>query len=668
VAQAALVLSAVLAALLWPLHAATEVLPSLPEAARRALLAVAAAGLVAVDAWLCGEFLLWLLAWQDESWQERSLFRLALGFGALSYLSLALAVAGWYRPPVVATLLALVAIGGIAKMGSRTALGSAGPPMRSGALTPGAEAGRVIWTTICAVAVAIALVSALAPEVEYDALWYHLWLPKVWLQHGHPVDIPTEYISLYPLTWELIFGAGLAVAGPIAAKLLHFACLPLASLAVWQFMRRFFATGPRWLACAIVLTVPMVLWEATTAYVDLALAVYVTLGLYALLAFLDTRERSWFAVAAICLGLGAAVKHLGLIVVAAAASALLLDAMRRRAVRPRHLVAPIALAAIALLVAAPWYLRAWLASGNPFFPEMYKLFGAWPATRWDAVSERGLDSFKAHFGMPRTPVNLLLLPWNVTVHGALFGGCVGPVFLLALPALVWVRARTRASAWLAWVVLGYLAVWASPVSSFQLRFLVPILPALAMLTACALGRLIGAVRSARGQRVTVAAVAALLALNLPPFIPLHEGDRAGWTGWMTHVIREVPLGVVVGRQAEDVYLRRNVPSYGAWRYAASQLPAGARVLEFGGGDNLYATRDRVSMDAPIARDVWSRREAGMNRAAQALAHLGITHVLFDRRVMPQLEAQGVQVASADFRSRVLSMEYEDEGAMLYRVR
>ncbi|NIV28439.1 MAG: hypothetical protein GWN58_02655, partial [Anaerolineae bacterium] len=53
------------------------------------------------------------------------------------------------------------------------------------------------------------------------------------------MDPIAEYISLYPMTWELIFGAGLALGGPTAAKLLHFACLPLVGLLTYQMIRRF---------------------------------------------------------------------------------------------------------------------------------------------------------------------------------------------------------------------------------------------------------------------------------------------------------------------------------------------------------------------------------------------------------------------------------------------
>ena len=77
-----------------------------------------------------------------------------------------------------------------------------------------------------------AFVAALAPEIEHDALWYHLWLPQQWLGTGRPVDIIHEYVSLYPLSWELLYGAAMTIGGPVAARLLHFACLPLLAAAL----------------------------------------------------------------------------------------------------------------------------------------------------------------------------------------------------------------------------------------------------------------------------------------------------------------------------------------------------------------------------------------------------------------------------------------------------
>ena len=92
----------------------------------------------------------------------------------------------------------------------------------------------------------------MAPEKEWDALWYHLWLPKLWLEAGGPVDVVTEYVSLYPLTWELLYGAAMSLGGPVSAKLLHFICLPLTGLLVYQIIQRFFPPGISLVRCSFI--------------------------------------------------------------------------------------------------------------------------------------------------------------------------------------------------------------------------------------------------------------------------------------------------------------------------------------------------------------------------------------------------------------------------------
>jgi hypothetical protein len=140
-------------------------------------------------------------------------------------------------------------------------------------------------------------------------------------------------------------------------------------------------------------------------------------------------------------------------------------------------------AAVALILPSGWYARAYAASCNPVFPDLYGVFGAHPPERWSPATERGLQGFKDRFGRERTVRHLLLLPWDGTVNGARYGGTIGPLFLILVPAAV-IGPRARRTAWaVAAGCAAYVAVWASPISSFQMRFLVPIVPILAVLGA-----------------------------------------------------------------------------------------------------------------------------------------------------------------------------------------
>ena len=653
---------------LWPRLAATlgrvsiPALPWIGDATARIVVAVVGATLVATATLSAGMILLRAIKSPFTSVTEHLLFAGVSGVAVISYGSLVLAVFGIYRPDTVALL-----VGGALAAGVPSAM-KIGRHMGSLPIYSGVSRRSAPWFALIVVALGYGVVAAVAPEKEYDALWYHLYLPRVWLEAGHPVDLVEEFTSLYPLTWELMFGAAMTLGGVVGAKLLHFACLPLLGLLVWLAARRFFPRVSAAAAVAFVVTTPTVLWEASTAYVDLALAVHAAAASYALARYAEKRERSWAAIAALQFGLAAATKHLGVVLTGVALLVFALQAApgwRSVRVASTHaFVIGLAAAAVPL----PWYVRSWLASGNPVFPELFGIFGAYPAARWDALTEQGLAHFKAHFGMGRSLVALVALPWNITVHGAHFGGSLGPLFLVLIPGLVFAPRLRRPAAWLAIGVAGYIAVWASPISSYQLRFLVPIVPALALLAASSLRALnLAAEQSLRhGAKAFAMIVMIIGIMNLPPFTPLHEADREGWNGWLTHVLRDSPVRVVVGREAEDVYLAREVPSFDAWRWINAHLASDARVLTTTGGDQLYAHRSRIPYDAAIARPaVWVGAQE-LDGAADTLRRLGITHVLFDRRELSRLREDSLVLASPAFQ-QACTFEYADPRFCLCRV-
>jgi hypothetical protein len=449
----------------------------------------------------------------------------------------------------------------------------------------------------------------------------------------------------------------MVLGGPVGAKLLHFVCLPLLALTTWRLARVICPAASAPLAVALLTTAPVVMWEATTAYNDLALAWYIALGVYALARFeiLD-RRPAWLVLAAVMLGIAAAIKHLALVSVALAGVWILATEVRRRSAYLPAARSALVFGVLAIAIPLPWYARAYAASGNPVFPDLYPVFGAEPETRWSDGTELALREFKERFGPTRTPANLLRLPWDMTVHAARFGGTIGPIFLLLVPLSLLAGRRAR----LLLLACGaYLAVWASPISSFQMRFVIPMLPVLAVAVAA-------------GARVipwSGAVVVPLLLLNLPPFIEWHEADRRGWEGWLTHVVRRLPIRVVVGSESTNQYLARSVPSYSAWRYIDAKLPHDVRVLTFSGGDHLYGTRDRLWANATAAYPLTWGLLAGQEAVARSrLEAGGVSHVLFDRRQLEEGAIGHLAIATERMRACCLERVYEDGRFELYRVR
>ena len=647
----------------------TPLLPYAGEALSRALIAMLGFALIFIAAQTLGAGICALIPCQFDNRIEKVVYRAGIGFGALAYLSLGLATIGNYRPAAVRLLILITAAIGVWLFLRYLRQLKVRNPNRTMAVIINWRASP--WPWVILLAAAIALIGALAPETEYDALWYHLWLPRLWLEKGSPVDLMTEYISLYPMTWDLVFGAGLTMGGAIAAKLANFSCLILSLMTIFRMTRHNEQASTAWMAGAIWITTPTILWEGTTAYNDLAVGFYLMLTLDAALRFVEGRERQWLLLAGLNAGFALGVKHLaGVGVVLIAAGLGLMQLLTTRKFKSAFLSAMI-LAAIALTIASPWYYRSWRASGNPVFPEFYSIFGAKPPQRWDAITERELDEFKARFGRPRTFSNLITLPWDMTIHAARYGGNLGPLYLMFIPGLLLRRNRTPFTPCLIGYILLFLLFWASPLSSYQMRFLVPITPALAMLAAEGAARAQYAARELTGEtgkRILNVALLIFCLFNLPPFTSLHEYDREDSNGWLTHVIHTVPFGVVFGKESEAAYLARAVPSFDVWQYINTQLPVDCRVLTFRGGDHFYSYRQRIPGDATIARSaVWIPQRNQETQLLEQLSALGITHILFDKKGMAELDENNLAIVQPEVISKWYAKEYEDENFLLYRL-
>lgn len=557
----------------------------------------------------------------------------ALGLGALSLGALGLAAVGQYRPLALTLVIAAGAVAAIA--GLRGAI--RGPGRRRRRLRP---AGPFEWslTGLLAAAGAFALVGALAPEVEYDAAWYHLGLPQRFLAAGSLVDLPCQSVSLYPLGTELLYGYGLALDGPIAAKLLHFAFGVLLVLATYDLAR---AVGDRrtgLVAAALLASVPTVLWEATTAYIDLATGLFVVLSLRRVLRFAAEGNRRALVAAGIFAGLALMTKHTAAFAVIPLGATILLVPRGRGAAR-RALDGGL-YALLALAPAAPWLVRAEVLAGNPFFPSLYTVFGA-AAGRWSPKLEAGLAAFLDRFGTHRGAASLVLLPWDLTMHTAAYGGALGAIFLMLLPFAAR-RRPGRPLLIVAGVLVVFVALWASPVSSQQFRFLIPVLPALAVLGAVGLARATAAVRPL--HRMAAPAVQALalavLALSLPPFLHMHERDLPSPRGFLTQVLFEVPTGVVSGSEPREEYLARRIETYGAVPALNREAAPAGRAVVFGDPVSVYARPETVLAEGRCAGEAAFAPRGQEAVAFRGLRRAGIRHVVIGRRSDPRTAVTG----------------------------
>jgi len=385
----------------------------------------------------------------------------AIGFGVLSYLMVLLGVLGYLRGNVLwglyGTLLLL----------SLTQIRGWVGWIRSILARFSEETG---WLGRSALFLGmiyffILLVGSTAPEIGTDALCYHLGTPKAFLLGGGLFYSPYDINSIYPFFQQMLYLFGFGLENVILAKLIHFEMGILLFLSVFLILKRFQVQSAFFWALLFIVT-PGITNQMTMAFTDVALTLYILLGMYFLFEGVGTQKKLFYILGGLFFGFAFSIKAVaGIYLAGTALACFVLLFSRREKVREylSGFALGILLALCAFIAACGfWYLRTYFVMGNPLYPYFSGVEGGVDY----AVGGRGI-SF----------VNFLLLPWNLVVHAASFGNRsdqIGPVFSLLLPFAIWTGIKIKQARYYMIMVFVSISLWF--VVAERSRFLYPILP------------------------------------------------------------------------------------------------------------------------------------------------------------------------------------------------
>lgn len=214
----------------------------------------------------------------------------------------------------------------------------------------------------------------------YDAISYHLLLPREWIALGGIASLPHNIYSALPSFLESAFMhlmalQGGATAGALDAQVLHALFTIAAACMVGEIARLLLGREP-WTAAALLLGVPWVIVTGSLAYNEMAMLLLFAALLWGVLfAWEERPSRSWTLALALLAAAAIGVKMTAaLFVVAPAALLWMWRAVRSQRGADRGagpLVVSMCLAAfVGALVLSPWWLRTAAATGSPLFPAL----------------------------------------------------------------------------------------------------------------------------------------------------------------------------------------------------------------------------------------------------------------------------------------------------------
>ena len=470
--------------------------------------------------------------------EDRAVFALAVGYGALGLTGFGLGLLGVLSPgPILALwacgigMLAVYARPGAPDLGFWQALSKPAAP-----------------ALIAAAAFLAELLYSHAPPVFDDSVYIYLAIPQAYARAHALIQIPSNPHAYFPQTIEMLYAQLLLFTSAEAPKLLNWAFGAASAFVLLRLIRRQLAVAELGLPLAAFVTMPWVVSLTGSGKIDLGSLFFGLAAFHAWLLWRSEGDDRLFYLSGLLAGFHFATKYTGA-AVAAALFLFSLPELRRRGAASAA-TAAVGFCLLAALPVLPWLARNLLLLGNPIYPSSL------PGHPGDPYLYAFLRSTAPHGAAAYVARGFSELVVGDVIWGA------GPLLWAFLPAALLLRRPGDASARIAGLGAAACLITAAVFPSVpSTRF---IAPGLCLLLAVSSGWL-----ASRWSSIPAGLKAAGVAAYLLPGMLL-----AGYFG-----AKRIPLWV--GMESREDFVERNwkLPEdYELYRYIRERLPAGSTVL------------------------------------------------------------------------------------------
>jgi dolichyl-phosphate-mannose-protein mannosyltransferase len=521
--------------------------------------------------------------------------------------------------------------------------------------------GRLIWSAIL-IFLVVEIILGLLPPTSRDELTHHLAIPKLYAKAGKIIEVPMAPYSYYPMLLDMLYTPWVYWGYDFVPKLIHALYGYLTGLLLYAYLSRGMNAEYGLLGFFLFISTPVIARLSHWGYIDLGLTFYTTAALLGLLRWREERESlAWLTLAGFSLGLALATKPNGMVAGLLLAFLFLLVLVKP----PRKNAARIGVELLifgggALLLFAPWLVKNWFQTGNPFYPLLGNLFASRSATP-EAATFGGLGIFvKRELLYGENLGQILSLPLRIFFSGQddnpqFFDGVLTPILILFLP---WAfKGKWREDKKL----LGSFAVlflfYALLLVDLRVRYVLPIVPALVVLAVYGVFNV-------------------YIRIRRPAYL---FGALILFTAWHTlylarYVRAAAPLPYLSGDESRDEYLARALPEYAALRFINRNTEPSAKIyLLFVGRRAYYCERDYFhdGGDLPGYLLAVIRAAKSPDEIAHALERNQITHLMSRENLLTKFLTQNLTSSQAalwnQFVQSRLVLEFRDHGHSVYQI-
>jgi hypothetical protein len=379
----------------------------------------------------------------------------------------------------------------------------------------------------------------------YDPISYHLPKALSWLQSPRPLLTDFKWQMALPANAELFTLPALALNLQNLVFWGNLLATGILGLSVYVIARRLSASREASaFSCAIVLSIPIVVFQAFYLDTDAFATAFVLAALAFLLIFLHDDRSGAVVLCALCAGVSIGnkqvfVPYAGLVLCLA-----ILTVVKRK----QPALVPLVIAA-GLAPSALWICRNWMSTGNPFFPFPIRLLG---------LSLPGATGYGFNFTLQVRAAGVLAYGSIVAPISEFKGvGAAFSTFAIAgLGAAVIESFRTRRTMLAVTTALTIVVGTGWWVAVHIVRFGLPVLALIVVFCAILYEKLLPRHRAiARALLTGGVALTCVLCLQAPATTAMHrfrahDGSRAAYYGYPAMVDR-LPAGTTILDRSHD---------------------------------------------------------------------------------------------------------------------
>ena len=497
------------------------------------------------------------------------------------------------------------------------------------------KTGRVAMLLIMTI-LACQYLEALAPPLQFDALTYHLAIPKAYLQAGHLTYLENNIFWGMPQLVEMLYTLAMYIGGTEAAPILGWWIGFLALIGLIGFTKSIFEQEIGWIAAASIMAGSGLTTSFSSGYVEWASILYGLAVLICLSRWLVDEQISTLGMAGILAGMALGTKYTNGIILIGGVVVILF--LQKFSSPKKSLINILSFGGMAIVAMLPWLIKNLLATSNPFYPVFI------PSGAMDAT----LLAFYQFRPFTQDWSRVILLPWQATIWGVDggdgFSTSIGPLLLGLSPFTIiyWHRLDPNQKAaiktGLSLLVVGFFG-WAIG-SQFrgllvQTRLYFFIFPAWALLAAAGYSS-ITKINSHNIRFGKLADTFILLALFFNVFYTIKT------------TIVSNPMAVILGLESRESYLTRHLGGYETAMQALQSLPGNPQVLM------LWETRSFECQpicdpDEIIGR--WYHDWSMLQNSASIIStwkEQGYTHVLLNQNGADFIRMYDVNAPSPEY--------------------